>query len=135
MKEDIRKNETTRKKAYRLKKSVSLSSAKKCQGIRLSRTTNRVKKVLPCSPRRKRRVVNLLFKQLNINKENCLHIKTSIERISQDTVNVIKHFTSKMTLVEWHQEKGMQLLFDLIQGKRKLKKAPLYEHQRNVYPF
>ena len=28
-----------------------------------------------------------------------------------------------MTLVEWHQEKGMQLRFDLIQGRRKFKKG------------
>ena len=58
----------------------------------LSRATNRVKKILPRSPRKKREVVKLLFKQLNINKEECLHTKTSTERISQDTVNVIKTF-------------------------------------------
>ena len=37
-------------------------------------------------------MVKLLFKQLNIDKEDCLHRKTSIEGISQDTVNVIKIF-------------------------------------------
>ena len=93
MKEDIRKNETMRKRAYRLK---SLSPAKAGLGYSsiqgLSRATNKVKKVLPCSPRKKRDVVKLLFKQLNIDKEDCLHRKTSIERISPDTVNVIKTF-------------------------------------------
>ena len=85
-----------RKRAYRLKKSVSLSPAKTGLGCSsnqgLSRATNRAKKVLACSPRKKREVAKLLFKQLNIDKEDCLHRKTSIERISQDTANVIKTF-------------------------------------------
>ena len=59
MKEDIQKNETMRKRAYRLKKSVSLSPAKTGLGYSsiqgLSQATNRVKKVLPCSPRKKKR--------------------------------------------------------------------------------
>ena len=69
---DIRKNETMRKSAYRVKKSARLSSTKtgfgysSIQGI--SRVTNRVKKVLPRSPIKKREVVKLLFKQLNIDK-------------------------------------------------------------------
>ena len=96
-----------RKRAYRLNVSVSLSPAKTGLGYSstqgLSRATNTVKKVLPCSPRKKREVVKLLFKQLNIDKEDCLHRKTSIERISQDRVNVIKTFYQRV----WHQEKRM----------------------------
>ena len=59
MKEDIQKNETMRKRAYRLKKSVSLSPAKTGLGYSsvqvFIRAKNRVKKVLPCSPKEKKK--------------------------------------------------------------------------------
>ena len=59
MKEDIQKNETMRKRAYRLKKSVSLSPAKTGFGYSsvqvFIRAKNRVKKVLPCSPKEKKK--------------------------------------------------------------------------------
>ena len=137
MKEDIQKNETMRKRAYRLKKSVSLSPAK--TGLRyssiqgLSRATNRVKKVLPCSPRKKREVVKLLFKQLNIDKEDCLHRKTSTERISQDTVNVIKTFYQRDDISRMAPGKGNVVSIRSDTGKEKVQKRHLYMSIKETY--
>ena len=81
---------------------------------------------MPCSPRKKREVVKLLFKQLNIDKEDCLHTKTSTERISQDTVNVIKTFYQRDDISRMAPGKRDVVTIRSDTGKEKVQKRHLY---------
>ena len=78
-------------------------------------------------------MVKLLFKQLNIDKEDCLHRKTSIERISQDTVNVIKTFYQRDDISRMAPGKRDVITIQSDTGKEKVQRRHLYISIKEVY--
>ena len=71
-------------------------------------------------------MVKLLFKQLKIDKEDCLDRKTSIERISQDTVNAVKTFYQQDDISKMTPGKRDVVMIRSDTRKEKVKKRHLY---------
>ena len=80
-------------------------------------------------------MVKLLFKQLKIDKQDCLDRKTSIERISQDTVNAIKTFYQWDDISRMAPVKMDVVMIRSDTGKEKVKKRHLYMSIKETYPF
>ena len=92
-----------------------------------------MKKVLPRNPRKKWEVVKLLFKQLKIDKEDCLDRKTSIERISQDTVNAVKTFYQQDDISKMTPGKRDVVMIRSDTRKENVKKRHLYMSIKETY--
>ena len=56
---------------------------------------NKVKHCLPKSPGKKREVVKILFRQLDIVKEESAYRKERIDRIATETIDKVKTFSKR----------------------------------------